>query len=181
MADDGAVGEDTMSIVLAAAITLVPIQAHTAAEIEDYLEAWRAELVLDDRYEVELGLELREFAERHMWFFHPQEEPKHTASTNKGMGGNVEQWRGLVAAYFPANQVDTALCIMSYESGGNPNAYNSRSGASGLMQVLKGWADNFGYSPDDLFDPAVNLSISAILYADGGWSHWSPWNRGACH
>jgi soluble lytic murein transglycosylase-like protein len=95
------------------------------------------------------------------------------------MGSGVEQWRGLVSSY--GWDVEIALCLMSYESGGNPNAQNRSSGASGLMQVLPSWADNFGYTPADLFIPEVNLSISYALYLDGGWNHWSPWKRGACH
>jgi hypothetical protein len=91
----------------------------------------------------------------------------------------VEQWRPLVESY--AWNVDVALCLMWYESRGDPNAQNPSSGASGLMQVLPSWADNFGVMPADLFDPVVNLNISFALYVDGGWSHWSPWNRGECH
>lgn len=98
--------------------------------------------------------------------------PEPTPPPASGMGnGNVEQWRGLVAAYFPADQVDRALRVMACESGGNPNAYNP-SGASGLMQVLASWADNFGYTPQQLFDPAINLHVASILYYDGGWGHW---------
>jgi membrane-bound lytic murein transglycosylase MltF len=94
----------------------------------------------------------------------------------------VEQWRPLVATYFGdiPGAVDICLCLMARESGGNPDAYNP-SGASGLMQVLSGWADNFGYTPADLFNPSVNLAIARALYDDGGWKHWSPWLRGACH
>lgn len=97
----------------------------------------------------------------------------------RGIGGNVEQWRKLTAEYFPIDAVDTALCLMAFESGGNPFAYNP-SGASGLMQVLKSWAWFFGYEPQDLFDPRVNLFIAGELYASGGFGHWSPWNRGEC-
>lgn len=96
-----------------------------------------------------------------------------TPSGYTGMGSNVEQWRSLVAAYFPADQVDLALVVMSCESGGNPNAFNSAYGASGLMQVLRSWADNFGYVPADLFDPSINLYVASILYYDGGWRHWN--------
>jgi len=107
------------------------------------------------------------------------EEPEQPADS--GMGDGVEQWRGLVTSYFGAGLADTALCLMQHESGGNPNAQNSSSGASGLMQVLPSWAGKFGYSESDLFNPDVNLSISKALYDDGGWGHWSPWNRGECH
>lgn len=99
------------------------------------------------------------------------------SGVDTGMGGDVEQWRSLVAAYFPAEQVDAALRIMACESGGNPNAYNP-SGASGLMQVLSSWADNFGYAPADLFIPEVNLRIARYLYDDSInrglrlFSHW---------
>lgn len=87
----------------------------------------------------------------------------------------VEQWRGLVAAYFPASQVDRALRVMKCESGGLATAHNPNdpSGAFGLMQVLGSWADNFGYVPQQLFDPDINLYVASLLYYDGGWAHWT--------
>lgn len=95
-------------------------------------------------------------------------------SGDTGMGSNVEQWRSLVASYFPADQVDTALRVMACESGGNPNAQNPSSGAAGLMQVMPDWAPVFGVSYEALFDPATNLSIAYALYASEGWaSQWS--------
>jgi hypothetical protein len=171
-----------MTLLLAAAVTLTPVQAHTSAEIEDWLTDWKAELALQDHRAVWLGADLADFAGRHGWYFWPEPDPAPTKRTNRGMGSNVEQWRPLVEAYFGdiPGAVDICLCLMGYESGGNPNAYNP-SGASGLMQVLSGWADNFGYTPADLFIPEVNLAIARALYNDGGWKHWSPWNRGACH
>ena len=97
------------------------------------------------------------------------------------MGSNVEQWRTLVGVYFKAEDVDRALCLMGYESGGNPNAKNPNSSASGLMQVLGGWADEYGVSRAALFDPDVNLRIAADLRYSYGWTQWSPYNRGLCH
>ena len=102
-----------------------------------------------------------------------------TGTTSWSVGAGVEQWRGLVAVYFPSDQVDRALCIMGFESKGDPNAYNS-SGASGLMQVLASWADDYGVAPSDLFIPEVNLRIAADLYLKDGWVHWNPWKRGEC-
>ena len=103
-------------------------------------------------------------------------------SADTGMGSGVEQWRSLVTSYFgDVGGTEVALCLMGHESGGNPNATNPSSGASGLMQVLPSWADTFGVTRDALYDPATNLSISRALYDDGGWGHWSPWNRGECH
>jgi hypothetical protein len=89
-------------------------------------------------------------------------------------GAGVEQWRSLVASFFPADQVDTALRIMACESGGDPGAVNPSSGAAGLMQVMPDWAPKFGVSYEALFDPATNLSIAYALYASEGWaSQWS--------
>jgi Transglycosylase SLT domain len=110
----------------------------------------------------------------------PEPEPEPEQPVDTGMGEDVEQWRSLVVAHFGTELADTALCLMQHESGGNPNAQNSSSGASGLMQVLPSWAGKFGYAESDLFIPDVNLSISKALYDDGGWSHWVPYNRGAC-
>lgn len=95
-------------------------------------------------------------------------------------GEGVERWRELVAEYFLAEDVDRALCLMGYESNGNPDAYNP-SGARGLMQVLGGWASEYGVSKSDLFNPDINLRIAADLRYSYGWTQWSPYNRGLCH
>jgi soluble lytic murein transglycosylase-like protein len=100
------------------------------------------------------------------------------------MGTNVEQWRPLVATYFAAELVPTALCIMAAESGGNPTARNTTSGAAGLFQHLpKYWASRSvaaGWAGADIYDPTANVAVAAWLQREGGWGHWSPWNRGAC-
>jgi hypothetical protein len=104
-------------------------------------------------------------------------------SPYRGMGDDVDQWLPLVAGHFGdlgPEAVETVLCLMALESGGNPNARHPRSGASGLMQVLPSWAPKFGVSRDDLFTPEINLYISRRLYDDGGFGHWSPYQRGEC-
>ncbi len=109
------------------------------------------------------------------------EEPHTHAAVYRGIGPGVEQWRSLVAAYFPADAVETALCLMGPESGGDPNAH-SRSDSIGLMQVhAPTWADFYGVSWADLRDPVINISIAADIYLNqGGWVHWNPWKRGEC-
>lgn len=113
-------------------------------------------------------------------------EPPAPAGTvshapSRGIGGNVEQWRALVAAYFPSDQVDRALCIISYESGGNPGAKNPRSSARGLFQILGSlWAPYYGISQDALYDPATNVNIAVKIWGQSGWSAWSPYKRGQC-
>jgi soluble lytic murein transglycosylase-like protein len=93
---------------------------------------------------------------------------------------DVSQWLPLVAGHFNPEDVETALCLIGFESGGNPNARNQSSGASGLMQILPSWAPKFGVSREDLFKPEINLYIARQLKDDGGWRHWSPYKRGEC-
>lgn len=94
--------------------------------------------------------------------------------------GDVERWRDLSGIYFAAHDVDRVLCLMARESGGDPGARNPDSGASGLMQVMPSWAPVFGYEPDDLFDPMVNLWIASQIADRQGWDAWSPYLRGSC-
>lgn len=93
----------------------------------------------------------------------------------------VERWRPLVAREFPAQEVETAMCIIRHESGGNPDADNPRSSASGLFQVLGSmWASHYGVEQADLFQPVINTQIARDIWENYGWSAWSPYNRGNC-
>jgi hypothetical protein len=96
------------------------------------------------------------------------------------MDSDAERWRALVSVYFDAGDVERVICLMEKESGGNPGARNRSSGASGLMQVMPSWADVFGYTPDQLFDPTVNLWISSQIREQQGWGAWTPYLRGSC-
>ena len=92
---------------------------------------------------------------------------------------SVEDWRPLVAMFFEDRHVDKALRVMRCESGGNPNAKNPRSTASGLFQHLASmWPDrsvDAGFAGVDVFDPIANVGVAAYLvYEGGGWSHWYP-------
>jgi hypothetical protein len=99
---------------------------------------------------------------------------------HEGMGSDAGRWRGLVEVYFDADDVDRVICLMEKESGGNPNARNTSSGAAGLMQVMPPWADVFGYARDDLFDPTVNLWVASRILETQGWNAWTPYQRGSC-
>lgn len=93
--------------------------------------------------------------------------------TYTGMGNNVEQWRSLVAAYFPAGSVDHALAVIKCESGGNAWADNPTSSATGLFQIMATlWGPAYGYTTAQLFDPAINTMIAADLHAKNGWRDW---------
>lgn len=158
--------------ILAMSIAL-PAQAHTKTEQHQWRDDWmeRAETKLTPK----LVDEWVDFHARHAP--PPSVQARRTASstTNRGMGSNVEQWRSLVSAYF--SEVDRALCIMSHESGGNPNARNPSSGAAGLFQVMPFWWEHYG---GDRYDPATNTRVAAAILAQQGWTAWSPYNRGLC-
>lgn len=154
----------------------IPAQAHSREELDEWVTEWV--LRADDTLNAALFAEWDDMRERHPYYFDPQPVSR-SSSVYRGSGGNVEQWRELVAVYFAPGDVDTALCLMSYESGGNPDAYNS-SGASGLMQILASWAPKFGVSREALFDPATNLWIASELRKIS-WNQWNPYKRGLCH
>ena len=95
---------------------------------------------------------------------------------NPSMG--VEQWRPLIAKYFPANQVDNALRIMAAESGGVPTRDNrglNRDGSVGygLMQINSIHADMVNGDLESLRNPDVNVRVAASIYGGRGWCAWS--------
>ena len=109
--------------------------------------------------------------------------PTTTAPPADGGPRDVEEWRSLVAEHFPAELVDEALSVMRCESLGDPLAYNSSSGASGLFQFIPGtwsWASpNAGFGGASPFEPDANIGTAAWLVQtsiDQGkdaWVHWS--------
>lgn len=110
----------------------------------------------------------------------PSSNTNASAPSRSGVSrdiSGVEQWRPLVAKYFKPENVDAALSVIAGESGGNPNAKNSTSGASGLFQQMpQYWAQRSaaaGFAGASIFDPEANIAASAVL-SNGGdsWSHW---------
>ena len=104
-------------------------------------------------------------------------------ATPPPLGWIVEQWRPLVAVYFPAEDVERAICLVAYESGGDPNATNSTSGAAGLFQHLpRYWSERSaaaGWAGASIYDPEANVAVAAWLRLSG-WQHWVPYQRGLC-
>ena len=88
----------------------------------------------------------------------------------------VEFWRHVVAEHFGPN-TNRALAVMGCESGGNPNAKNPSSSASGLFQHLATyWPERSaqaGLPGASIWSPTANIAVAAWL-SDGGsdWSHW---------
>ena len=103
---------------------------------------------------------------------------------DQDFGPAVEQWRGEVVTAIaryggPASDVSKFLRVMRCESGGDPDAYNEASGASGLMQHLSNYfpwrAKMAGFEGASPFDPVANINTSAWLlyeHVAGGWQHW---------
>jgi soluble lytic murein transglycosylase-like protein len=85
--------------------------------------------------------------------------------------------------YFAAELVDDALEVMRCESRGDPLAYNSSSGASGLFQFIPStwaWAaPDAGFAGASPFEAEANVGTTAWLVKrsiDQGkdpWTHWS--------
>ena len=163
-----------------ALLLVLSVFFHTATQLDEWFEDWSTRV--DNDYLSGLLLaELDDMQERHPYWGDPPVTSSTTSRpSSSGMGGNTEQWRSLVEQHFNSEDVWRVLCLMAHESVGNELAYNP-SGASGLMQILASWADDFGYVPTDLFNPSVNLFIARQLRdSKAGWNHWNPYQRGLC-
>ncbi len=113
----------------------------------------------------------------------PSATPRTTTNSYTPPPADVESWRPLVAAYFPADRVDEALKVIWCESRGDPSAKNPNSTASGLFQILRGWWSgdwSTAIPAFDPFDPEANVAAASIIA--GGTNYWSDWaaSRG-CH
>lgn len=162
-----------MALALTAALIL-PFTPHTTTELEQWSNDWQNRAV--ENLTVELMNERRDMHERHLWFFDPQpEEVRHRDGTRPDVAApppttaGVEQWRSLVAAYFPPEAVDRMLRIMECESHGNPAAKNPNSSATGLFQIMAFWQTAW---PGDYTDPWVNVSVAYQIWLEQGYGAW---------
>lgn len=100
----------------------------------------------------------------------PEPEPAAVASTGGTSipmysgGGSPAEW--MAAAGIPEGDWGYVDAIVSRESGWNPNATNSSSGACGLVQALP-----CSKVPGNGYDPVANLGW-AIGYANGRYGGW---------
>jgi LysM repeat protein len=72
-------------------------------------------------------------------------------------------------------------CVISHESGGNPQAVNASSGAGGLFQFLPSTWAGLGYAaayPGGAQTAPVSVQEAAFdkLYAEAGTSPWGPYD-----
>ena len=113
-------------------------------------------------------------------------EVRKAAQRRLGINDATEQWRPLVAKYFPQSVVDDALWVMWCESRGDPEARAfPKSSATGLYQFIDStWrtvAPRAGLAGADRTDPEANIAAAAWLWElSGGTRHpsgaWGPWS-----
>ena len=194
----------------------LPARAHTQEEMNQWLMQWSDRMehafVTDGDFG-HLIAELYDMENRHPWWNGEFIDIEEIARSDSGesepplhvepakqvtapapepepepvtYGKGVEQWRDLVTAYF-GGKTDVALCIMEIESGGDPTAHNTRTGASGLFQFMPStWSSMVpdsitGGNMDSVWTPETNIAGAAWLQGAEGWGQWSPWKRGECH
>lgn len=152
--------------ILTVMLLAAPAAAHSQSAVRDWKTAWTITALHD-------GFMTRSELSSYLSF-----TSKHSAPKSRGMGGNVEQWRPLVQTYFSPDDVDWAMRVMGCESGGNPDAKNPRSTASGLFQHLgslwPGRSSAAGWAGSSIFDPTANVAVAAwLVYQGGGKGHWN--------
>ena len=159
----------------------MPAQAHTRAELDEWVDAWVVEA--DDSFNPAMVTEFEDMVARHPYYFDPQPVVQTTQTTRRtGWTGpvNVEQWRPLVAKYFAPDLVDHAMCVLAHESKGNPNAKNTRSTAAGLFQFLRNTWNRVpvsitegSYDSGAVYQPEANIAAAAWLQKNAGWGQWT--------
>ena len=101
----------------------------------------------------------------------------------------VMRWSSTVCSVFDPEDAATALCVISYESGGEPHRTNRDDpgrGSFGLMQINSDWwigseyheemVAAFGRKDETYLDPAVNVAAAALLVNDPDLSGWHAWS-----
>lgn len=104
----------------------------------------------------------------------PEPAPIAPATTGGGGSGEIPRYTGggspaewMAAAGIPESDWGYVDAIVRRESGWNPNATNSGSGACGLVQALP-----CSKVPGNGYDPVDNLRW-AIGYANGRYGSWA--------
>lgn len=164
----------------------VNADAHTGEGLEEWRVGWVERVDGEGGLSSDLLTEWADMRDRHGcdWpgtecvFLAPQAGVINDG-TYRGIGGDVERWRGLVETYFQPGDVPWAMRVMACESGGNPYAKNPNSSASGVFQFIRStwdWvAPQLGYgthASGAVFDPVANIHAASWLFYNGGSQHW---------
>lgn len=181
----------TITVVTALLMALAgPARAHTRAEVDELKAEALTELASSVINNGTLTLEAMEayltaVLEAEALYTPPPTKtaPRPSSSASPAPSSWVqgaEQWRPLVAAYFPASMVDYALAVIWCESRGDPTADNPTSSAAGLFQHLgRYWSERSaaaGVPGASIYDPEASTIVAAWLVLEapgGGWHHWT--------
>ncbi len=110
------------------------------------------------------------------------------AATTLPGGYDPTVWEDHVADFFPADQVETALCVIGWESGGNPHLVNDTEthagGSVGLFQIAAdNWAGRYRIAGLERWPtvtltqarrllrdyPTINIAAAAAIWRANGW------------
>lgn len=147
----------------------------TKMDIERTREELRIEKGRQEQVEEELQDKIKELEERiketneKVTTYNARQTQTTVAQSERG--GDIEQWRHLVANYFPETEVDFALAIMDCESGGNLTKINWEDAkitgfpSCGLFQINgpMNWAWD---------EPEVNVAAAYDKWLRRGWEPW---------
>jgi Transglycosylase SLT domain len=117
--------------------------------------------------------------------------PTFALAENADASSKVDRWKQTALnAGWKKYHWPMVSCIISRETGGNPNLYNPEKqagtpkgwGSYGLMQMY-GWANRdwllkfVGGDLRKLYNPFVNLKAAKKLYDMRGWRPWGGCRR----
>jgi resuscitation-promoting factor RpfC len=112
----------------------------------------------------------------------PAPAPAHASPPSSASSGPSQQAPAQeTSAGGPAGMSAFESCVISRESGGNPQAYNPASGAGGLFQFLPSTWAALGYAGAypggaQTAPASVQEAAFAKLYAEAGTSPWAPYD-----
>ncbi len=170
-----------------------PVSAHTTEQLDAWTEDWAWSLWAQGGITHQLFMQRWDMANRHPCYFgrwdcRPSVPTKHThpvtlapvpVAAPRTYNDAAEQWRPLVAQHFPAAQVDTAICIIWFESRGLASADNPESSALGLWQHMgRYWparSSAAGVGGSARTDPVAATIVAEWLWRTSGWHHWTVW------
>src|SRR4029077_6173407 len=99
-------------------------------------------------------------------------KPTSGGTTTTGSGGSGVDMIYAAADKYRQNG-DALLAVARCESGLDPNAVNSYSGASGLFQFMPGTWAGTPFAAQSPFDPVANDQAAAWLYSPYGPGRWT--------
>lgn len=162
---------------IVALLMTVSLLASAGAESVEFptRDDWRTQFLPADAAQSPEALEAalapwQEFVDKYSaWSYERLDWPEH-----------VERWRELVEQHFRPEDVELALAVIACESSGNPKAFNSKFGATGLWQHLSGYwerrAKKAGVprrrSPRNP-EAATIVAAWLVYHTSSSWKHWS--------